>query len=154
MNTTFSALLSQLLSSSGISTRDLYRQMKIQGSLISYQALASYKAFDSVPRFERASEILRFFNYDVSESQLQQILDFSRHQIKALKSEERKYVQKGIRLSPSYFSADMNADELEVILSKRMLEIGTDNINSYIAKLVRTDLVRSGYIADKQENDQ
>lgn len=151
VKTTFSALLTQLLSSSDMALTDLYHRMRKQGSSISYQALASYKAFDSVPRFERAAEILRCFKYDIEEDHLQEILDFSRRQIRILKAEERKYVQKGIRLSPSYFSDDLNADELEIILNKRMQEIGTDSINSYIAKLIKIDLIKSGYIASEDK---
>lgn len=150
---TFSILLAQLVEESEESLRQIAK--KIQNKLndqnssvkISYQALAAYRNYTSVPSFERAVIIMNYFNYPIDNKQLTEILDYSRSELK--KMNEEKDIRQGIRLSPKNFEKGMSVMELELIIKQRITEIYGENngsINSYITDLMKNDLISSGYI--------
>ena len=152
MNTTFAFLLSQLLDSTGLSAAKAQKQMEEQGITISYPAFAAYKNFSVVPPFDKAQAILRFFEYDISEQDLKDILDNSRSELKKLKLDNQADIRTGIRLTPRSFSKDLEAPELDVMISRRINELFEDNgnMNTYVSYLIKNDLISSGYI---QENE-
>lgn len=156
---TFSTLLTQLVEESEESLRQIAK--KIQDRLndqnssvkISYQALAAYRNFTSVPSFERAVIIINYFNYSIDNKQLTEILDYSRAELK--KMNEEKDIRQGIRLNPKNFEEGMSVMELEIIIKQRITEIyGEDNgsINTYVTDLMKKDLISSGYIQKKIPN--
>lgn len=128
----------------------LYRELKRSGVSISYQALAAYKSFESVPRFEKASAILKYFDYQKTDDELSAILEYSREQLKEYKSSERKDIRQGIRLNPAYFSDNLTVDELDVMLTRRINELSDEedhSMNSYISMLIKKDLTEQGYLS-------
>lgn len=150
---TFSTLLTQLVNESEESLRQIAK--KIQDILtdqnssvkLSYQTLAAYRNFTSVPSFERAVIIMTYFNYSIDNQQLTEILDYSRSELK--KMNEEKDIRQGIRLNPRNFEDGMSVTELEIIIKQRIAEIyGEDNgsINTYVTDLMKKDLISSGYI--------
>lgn len=146
--TTFSTILTQLLKYNDKSLRSLVNDMNNhQDVSISYPAFVSYKNYDVVPSFEKASIILNYFNYDITNQELTDILEYSRNELKKLKSDDVKDIRQGIRLSPSYFGIK-ETEDLEVILQKRINELNLEKntINTYISELIRIDLETSGYI--------
>ena len=150
---TFSTLLTQLVDESEDSLRKtalkLQNRLNAQNSSInmSYQTLAAYRNFTSVPSFERAATILDFFNYQIDSQRLTEILDYSRMELK--KINEEKDIRQGIRLNPKNFKDNFSATELEIIIKQRINEIyGNENgsINSYVTDLIKNDLISSGYL--------
>lgn len=149
IETTFSTLFTQLLNASEMNVSQLYRELKKNNINISYQALAAYKAFDTVPKFEKAAEILNYFDYNKSDSELTEILNYSRSELKNYKAQERKDIRQGIRLTPSSFAEDITADELDVMIQKRINELsenGDHSFNSYVSSLIKKDLQEQGYL--------
>lgn len=154
-NITFSALLTQLINESGISTRrvaiDIQKRLAKEASQLkfSYPALISYRNFNTVPSFEKASIIINYFNYPISNEELTEILDYSRSELKKIKLDYDKDIRQGIRLNPKNFEESLTASELELMIKQRISEIYPDesgSINTYISDLIKKDLTNSGYI--------
>ena len=145
---TFSRIMRQLLESSGITMRQLYRKLIEMNSDISYPALGSYKNYDSVPSFVRARMILDAFGYEVTDEELSEILQYSRAELKTIREDDQTMIQQGVRLSPRNFSKNMKADELRSMIDQRIAELGPDisNFNSYITWLIKDDLMQSGLL--------
>ena len=85
--------------------------MSDSGAPIKYTPLMSYKKFEVVPPFEKARQIIRTFQYELSDDDLQKILDYSRSELKAINS-SRRYLQRGFRLNPRHFRKDMTVEQL------------------------------------------
>ena len=154
--TTFSTLLIQLISESGKSTRkialEIQEQLKDDSSqlTLSYPAFISYRNFTTVPSFEKASLIINYFNYEISNEELTEILDYSRSELKKIKLDDDKDIRQGIRLNPKNFNEEWSAAELEITIKQRIEELyGEDkgSINSYISDLIKKDLEKAGYIS-------
>lgn len=151
--TTFSAILAQLVNESKQSTRKIVKDIDNSTKdeqtrvSISYPAFASYKNFDTVPSYEKAKKILSFFDYDISDNELTEVLNYSRQELKKIKDSDSKDMRQGIRLSPANFGLD-SADDLSVIIQRRITELGVRNrsVNTYISELIKKDLQDSGYI--------
>ena len=152
---TFSALLTQLINESGISTRkialDIQKKLLSENNQLkfSYPALISYRNFNTVPSFEKATIIINYFNYPISNEELTEILDYSRSELKKIKLDYDKDVRQGIRLNPKNFDETMTASDLEIMIKQRIGEIYPDesgSINTYISDLIKKDLTNSGYI--------
>ena len=146
---TFSTLLTQILNASGMSLTKASQYLEEKGINVPYSSLAAYKAFTSVPEYDRAVEILNGFDYPISSEELLEVIQYSKSELKDYKTDTRQYLNKGLRLNPKQFQEDMTADELERILEVRMNEIGEPNLNSYISKLIKNDLVSEGLIEGK-----
>lgn len=145
---TFSSIMRQLLGSSGMTMRQLYRKLNEENSDISYPALGSYKNYDSVPSFDRARMIFDAFGYDATDDELSDILQYSRAELKTIREDDQTMIQQGVRLSPKNFSKDMKADELRSLIDDRIAELAPDinNFNSYITRLIKDDLIQSGIL--------
>ena len=155
---TFSALLSQLVDESGMTNRKvalaIQDELKKENSnvTLSYPSFFAYRNFTMVPSFEKASIIVKYFNYDISNEELSNILEYSRSELKKIKEDDNKDIRQGIRIKPSNFSDDMSASELEIIIKNRIDELyGEDkgSINGYINDLIKDDLIKYGYINNK-----
>lgn len=145
---TFSGIFIQLLESSDMSMRDIYRALKEKGVNISYPALAAYKSFNSVPPFDRARMILDVFGYEISDDDLSDILQYSKSELKSIREDDLPFLQQGVRLSPKSFSENINVGELRSFIEDRIQEIELENntFNSYVTKLIKDDLTNAGYL--------
>lgn len=145
INITFSALMTQLYDQSDFKTiKELSDAMSDSGAPIKYTTLMSYKKFEVVPPFEKARQIIRAFQYELSDDDLQKILDYSRSELKAINS-SRRYLQRGFRLNPRHFKKDMTVEQLEQRISERADVLFGDNatINMYIEYLIKKDMEES-----------
>ena len=151
----FAALLSQLVDESGMSNRkvalDIQKKLKEQNSNISlsYPSFFAYRNFTMVPSFEKASIIVDYFNYDITNEELSSILEYSRNELKKLKEDDNKDIRQGIRINPSNFSKNLSTSELEILIKNRIDELyGEDkgSLNAYINDLIKSDLIKYGYI--------
>ena len=142
---TFAALLSQLVDESGMSNRkvalDIQKKLKEQNSNISlsYPSFFAYRNFTMVPSFEKASIIVDYFNYDITNEELSSILEYSRNELKKLKEDDNKDIRQGIRINPSNFSRNLSTSELEILIKNRIDELyGEDkgSLNAYINDLI------------------
>ena len=151
MAITFSSLFTQLLMSSNESVRDLYRSLQNEGNEISYPSLVSYKNFNALPTFDRARYILNHYNYPLSDNELTEMLDYSRQELKEYRMDNSKVYQRGIRLSPAFFDDELTVQGLERLIEQRSIEIDPDsgNINQYIGKLIKDDLIKNAYLTGK-----
>lgn len=157
MNTTFSILLSQLIEQMGFTTRQACSFLKKKDVHIPYSTLAGYKAFDTVPSIDRARQILNAFSYDIDDSALNELIEYSKEENRKLK-ESNGYVQTGIRLSVKQFGKNIDNEQLSLILTQRANELselieGQPSLNSYVSYLIKKDLMESGYIANKGEKE-
>ncbi len=152
---TFSGLMRQLLESSNMTARQLYRILRDRNEDISYPAIGSYKNYDSVPSFDRARAILDALEYEISDDDLSEILQYSRDELKTIRQDEQT-VQQGVRLSPKFFSANINAAELRTMIDGRIEELTSvnGNFNSYISWLIKNDLTDAGYLFPEEENNE
>ena len=147
-NITFSALLTQILSASGLNLREAQQFLSENGADVPYSSLAAYKTFTAVPAYDRGKEILDAFHYVMDDDELIEILQYSRSELKEYKEDERQYVNKGIRLSAKYFKEGITTDELESLVETRIQELNEKNWNTYIASLIRKDLIEDGLITE------
>lgn len=141
-NLTFSVLMTQLYEESDFKTmKELSDALSESGAPIKYTTLMSYKKFEVVPPFEKAKQIVRTFEYDLPDDDLQKILDYSRSELKAINS-SRRYLQRGFRLNPRHFRKDMTVEQLEQRISERADTLFGDNatINMYIEYLIKKDM--------------
>lgn len=141
-NLTFAVLMTQLFDESDYRTvKELSDMLSENGNAIKYTTLMSYKKFEVVPPFEKARQIINAFQYDLSDDDLRNILDYSRSELKAINS-SRKYLQRGFRLNPRHFRKDMTVEQLEQRISERANTLFGDNatINMYIEYLIKRDM--------------
>ena len=152
---TFSGLIRQLLESSNMTARQLFRILQDRNTDISYPAIGSYKNYDSVPSFDRARAILDALEYEISDEDLADILQYSRDELKTIRQDEQT-IQQGVRLSPKFFSDNINAAELRTMIDSRIEEITTvnGNFNSYISWLIKNDLTSAGYLFPEEDNNE
>lgn len=134
--------MTQLFDESDYRTvKELSDMLSENGNAIKYTTLMSYKKFEVVPPFEKARQIINAFQYDLSDDDLRNILDYSRSELKAINS-SRKYLQRGFRLNPRHFRKDMTVEQLEQRISERANTLFGDNatINMYIEYLIKRDM--------------
>lgn len=134
--------MTQLYEESDFKTmKELSDALSESGAPIKYTTLMSYKKFEVVPPFEKAKQIVRTFEYDLPDDDLQKILDYSRSELKAINS-SRRYLQRGFRLNPRHFRKDMTVEQLEQRISERADTLFGDNatINMYIEYLIKKDM--------------
>lgn len=144
--TTFATLMTQLFEESDFRTmREFQAAMVNSGNAINYTTLMSYKKFDVVPSFEKAKVIIQEFNYQLTDEDLRQILIYSQQELRRIK-QSRKYIQRGIRLNPRHFGADMNPEKLEREMQERaeMLLGDKATMNMYLEWLIKKDLDEAG----------
>ena len=153
-NLTYSALLTQILQAENKKCQDLYEvvikyekdyNLNIQ---ISYPALAAYKNYSIVPTFEKASLILKAVGYSISTTDLSKILEYSRQELKRMKSEGQNDIRQGVRINPKKMGLSINVSELELLIKRRINELydKDESFNSYVNDLIKNDLIQSGYI--------
>ncbi len=138
-----------------MTARQLFRILRDRNVDISYPAIGSYKNYDSVPSFDRARAILDALEYEISDDDLSEILQYSRDELKEIRQDEQT-VQQGVRLSPKFFSGNINAAELRTMIDSRIEELTSvnGNFNSYISWLIKNDLTNAGYIFPEEENNE
>ncbi len=154
---TFAALLSQLVDESGMNNRqvalDIQKKLAEENSnvTLSYPSFFAYRNFTMVPSFEKASIIIKYFHYDISNDELSQILEYSRNELRKLKEDDNKDIRQGVRIKPKHFSESISTSELEIMIKDRMNELyGEDkgSFNLYVNDLIKSDLIKYGYISD------
>lgn len=148
---TFSAMLNQIMNASHINLRKAHKLLQENGVSISYSSLAAYKAFTAVPSYERAQEVLRAFDYELSDEELMEVLLYSRSELKEYREDARQYLNKGFRMNPKYFAENMTSDDLELLIDRRIDETGEGTLNSYVSRLVKEDLIRSGLLESEDK---
>ncbi len=148
---TFSALLTQILGASSMNLKQSLAVLHERGVSISYSSLSAYKAFTAVPSYERAQEILRAFDYEISDEELTEVLQYSRSELKEYREDARKYLNSGIRLNPKYFGEGMTSADLELLISEQIDDAGDGTMNAYLSRLVKEDLIRSGLLESEDE---
>ena len=138
-----------------MTARQLFRILRDRNVDISYPAIGSYKNYDSVPSFDRARAILDALEYEISDDDLSEILQYSRDELKEIRQDEQT-VQQGVRLSPKFFSGNINAAELRTMIDSRIEELTSvnGNFNSYISWLIKNDLTNAGYLFPEEENNE
>lgn len=143
------------MESSNMTARQLFRILRDRNVDISYPAIGSYKNYDSVPSFDRARAILDALEYEISDDDLSEILQYSRDELKEIRQDEQT-VQQGVRLSPKFFSGNINAAELRTMIDSRIEELTSvnGNFNSYISWLIKNDLTNAGYLFPEEENNE
>lgn len=143
------------MESSDMTARQLFRILRDRNVDISYPAIGSYKNYDSVPSFDRARAILDALEYEISDDDLSEILQYSRDELKEIRQDEQT-VQQGVRLSPKFFSGNINAAELRTMIDSRIEELTSvnGNFNSYISWLIKNDLTNAGYLFPEEENNE
>lgn len=150
-NITFSVLLSQILTASGIRfAKAGYELVRDAGVNVSYSTFANYKAFTTVPSFNMARQILDCFDYQCSDEELRSILDYSNRELHYLRTGEKRILQRGISLNPEYFEESLSPDALQAMLEDAaQTQLGPDGtVNQYINELIRNDLISKGFITD------
>ena len=153
-NITFSMLLTQIMEGSNIRfANTAYQIIKEHGIDISYPTFANYKSFSTVPPYEVARQILDCFDYECTDAELVEILDYSNRELKNMRQDERKSFKRTINLIPKNFEDDLSADSLQTLLEMRAQDIYGEeaNINKYINYLVYEDLIKHGLIMIKED---
>ena len=142
----------QLLESSNYSVRDLHQKLAEAGSSISYPALAAYKNYYSVPPFDRARTILNVFEYDIPDTALAEVLQYSREELKSLREDNYEVIQQGLRIQAYQFGGSLNAVQIRDLIDERIAELFDDNgnFNSYVLYLIKNDLIESGYLTPEK----
>ena len=155
MPVTYSTLLQQILDAMDLTDKRAHQYLQDKGISLSYPAFWSYRSFHSVPTFERAKAILSGFDYGVGDDSLQEILEYSRQELKTNRLETKKYVSKGFRINPKLIDKSLSADELENIMMERARTLIGPNasLNNYLTELVRLDLIETGYVNISSEGD-
>lgn len=150
--TTFSNILNQIIEETDVSGKELCARINksLNDSnstmMISYPAFASYRNFRAVPSMDRASAILKSVNYDITNADLAEILEYSKRELKKV-NDERKDIQQGLRIKPENFSSTCTVPQLELALMQRIKELygASGSMNQYVNDLIKKDLQESGY---------
>lgn len=150
--TTFSNILNQIVEETNVSGKKLCTSINKTLSennstmQISYPCFASYRNFRAVPSMDRAAAILKCVNYEISNSDLAEILEYSKRELKKV-NDDRKDIQQGLRIKPENFSETCSVTQLELALMQRVKELygSSGSLNQYVNDLIKQDLQRSGY---------
>jgi hypothetical protein len=148
---TFSALMLQLMQASSTALKQLFESLKQNGSSITYTSLSAYKTGTVIPPFEKASEILKVFGYEMSQDDLTSVLSYSRQELKNYKDETGTSHSQGIRILPSIFGEEYSSAQIMSRVDQRVNEGGFGNINNYINHLIKKDLVENNYMEDEEK---
>ena len=165
--TTFNVLFTQLLEANKINLPAFTRRLAEEGNPISYNTLITYKSFKVVPNYKVAKLILSSLGYEISEDELTSILTLSSDVLKDAKQENRKYIERGLRIKTKIFNPlfgyseddSVSAEELNVMIEQRLQEVAASsdfkriiknsdenpNMNAYIEYLIYKDLEGNGY---------
>lgn len=107
---------------------------------IAYSSLVRYISGSACPSFGKAKLILKAFEYDIDDNELQEILSNS----KKATDENDNSIMKGTVLSSSDFG--VSTVQLEELINQRILETETSSFSKYIATLVKKDLIENGLL--------
>ena len=137
---TFADLLNSLVRGSGFSKLAVaVEDMKRSGISISYSTVAAYSRLDSCPSIDKAKAILDYFNFEIEDDQLEDLLRRTRAEIKKTGSDDR-YITAGIRIPVDRFESDKALLELRINRRAEELLGKSASLNSYIVELIRRDL--------------
>ena len=139
---TFSTILTQIAQEEKMNMQQMLSFLQNKGVETTYTSLTSYRSFRSIPSYDIAKSILEAFNYDISE--LPDILENSRTELKNYKEDTGKKFVRTIRIKPEELNVD-TADEITIVLEQRAREENY-NVNQYIINLIKNDLILSKYI--------
>ena len=165
--TTFNVLFTQLLEANRMKLPAFTKKLVDEGNPISYNTLITYKSFKVVPKYGVAKQILNSLRYEISEEELNSMLTLSSEVLKDAKQENRKYIERGLRLKTKTFNPlfgysendSVGAEELNVMIEQRISEVASSegfksviknayerpNMNAYIEYLIYKDLEENGY---------
>ena len=107
---------------------------------IAYSSLVRYVSGSACPSFGKAKSILNTFKYQISDEELQELLDNS----KKATDENDSSIMKGTVLSSKDF--DISVVQLEELISQRILETESPSFSKYVSNLIKDDLTRNGLL--------
>lgn len=143
-NITFSSLFTQILNASNMNLREAHALLADKDVNVPYSSLSAYKTFAAVPTYDRALNMLRAFEYKISNDELIEILAYSKSQLSNLRDDTRQYFNKGVRINPENISEGLSSEELARMIEQRIADLSESNFNTYIAKLIKDDLYNCG----------
>ena len=149
--TTFATVFGQILAASDMSLRQAHAYLEERGVQVPYQTLSAYKTFSAVPAYDRALDILKAFDYEIADEDLSELLQYSATELKQYREDARKYLNRGVRINPKFFSEDMTSDDLEFIINQRIEESGDGTLNTYLMRLIKEDLTKNGFLGEENE---
>lgn len=144
-NKLFSSLLIQLFNNTDAKAVDVVKYINDNlDTKISVSTITAYKRSGIVPSYEKARAILEYFNYDLSEDELNEMLIYSRNERKNL---DKSTIKNGLSLKPANFNLK-NVDQLSVVLKKRIDDLYEQDgsFNKYVTDLIKRDLLEVGLI--------
>ena len=146
---TFSELFSDLISLSGYkTTRRVAEVLREKGiDWIDFRRVSTYKNGDRVPTFRKASTILKALDYEIQDSELDDLLEYSKKASKErnmdLADVRSKAVFQNVRIDYDSLVEDLDGDEAKFLTRKRVKELFGDEheLSRYVNALLRKDLV-------------
>lgn len=151
--TTFQNIFDSILTATGFNVSDAYKVIRGKGVNISYAALNKYTKFTRVPSFTTAKSILSAFNFTIKDSDLADVLQYSRTQLKHYGFNGTQYYQPQLRLNPERFG-NFTPAQFSELLDMRIRNGGYNSLNDYISSLIEQDLALNHYISAQTEEGE
>ena len=148
---TFATLFGQILIASDMNLRQAQAFLEDRNVQVPYKSLSAYKTFTAVPAYDRALDILKAFDYEITDEELSDLLQYSATELKQYREDAKKYLVRGVRFNPKFFAEDLSSDDLEFIINQRVDEAGDGNLNAYLSRLVKEDLIENGFLEEEKK---
>lgn len=137
----FSDLLKGLMKDENLTkTTIMHEWLQEHECNIAYSSLVRYVSGSACPSFGKAKSILKAFKYEISDEELQELLDNS----KKATDENDSSIMKGTVLSSKDF--DISVVQLEELITQRILETEAPSFSKYVSNLIKDDLIKNGLL--------
>ena len=161
METTFYTLIHRILQDRDMNLTRFYKELADLGLNITYPSLYAYYTGTTVPPYSMAKKILKLARVQISNDELEQILEYSKKAYRDEKTENNNELHINLKIKPKNINEDYknNADGLKTIMEMRADELfgkddeisrassgGKRKISSYISYLIKKDLEENGFL--------
>lgn len=164
MNTTFARILQQILDEQNVNLTILADELYSLGLNITYSALYSYYSSTCVPPFSTAKKILHFCKIEISDKELENILEVSKKIARNENIYKDRIMRIDVKIKPEIISQKYkyNPEGLKNIIEMRADEIfgdeelvtnysanGKRKLGAYISYLIKKDLLENEILEEE-----
>lgn len=166
---TFNRILSQILEDEELNLTQYCKEINDLGVNITYPCLYSYYCGYTVPGFSKAKKILKASKIKYSNEELEEILEYSKKISTENNSEESRVMTLTLKIKPKLISKNFESNPLGLksIIKLRSNELFSDKdlltqfsaenknkLSSYIAYLIKKDLIENKLIKEEEDGKQ
>lgn len=164
---TFSTVLREIMFDEDMNLKEFYNQINNLNLKIGYTTLYNYYSGITVPSVTIAKNILKKAHYNISDIELEELLEYSKQFNQNEGNDNKKILRLNLKIKPDLISKEyeMKPEALRTVIELRSKELftnkefmrmfdvdGKGKISAYIAYLIKKDLEENDIVKGEKNN--